>query len=225
MAARILLVAGCPAGIERLLPLFATHDARVESACDGKSGVEKASQGDFELIVVDDLLFVCAELRLKGIDTSLLMLTEERVLGLRLGADDCVPRTCDSNELVARAEALLRRVPGSRLRPLRMLRFGDVEVNFGMAEVRKRGGLVSLTAKEFQLLQYLVEHRQKVLSRQEILQHVWEYDPSVSSRTIDVHIGWLRHKLEENPQEPKYIKTIRGRGYRFDGPPTRSTSL
>ena len=182
------------------------------------------SSGDFDLIVLDDLP-ICDELRRKGVDTSILMLTEERVRGLRLGADDCVSRSCDPNELMARVEALLRRAPRLRWNPVTTLRFGDVEIDFGIAEARKRGRPVSLTSKELRLLQYLVEHRERVVSRNEILKHVWEYDAAVSSRTIDVHVGWLRQKLEDNPQQPRHIKTIRGRGYRFDSDYSRLLTL
>jgi two-component system, OmpR family, alkaline phosphatase synthesis response regulator PhoP len=88
-------------------------------------------------------------------------------------------------------------------------------VDFERAEVRKRGANVNLSAKELQLLRYLVNHRGKIIPREELLRQVWEYSPEVSSRTVDVHIAWLRQKLEDRPQSPKYISTLRGRGYRF----------
>jgi two-component system alkaline phosphatase synthesis response regulator PhoP len=94
-------------------------------------------------------------------------------------------------------------------------KFGDVEVDFERAEVRKSGQQVSLASKELNLLRYLVDHRGRVVPREELLQNVWEYAGDVSSRTIDVHVAWLRQKLEDNPQSPKHIHTIRGMGYRF----------
>jgi DNA-binding response OmpR family regulator len=144
------------------------------------------------------------------------MLSSRTVTALRLGADDCVPRSCDPNELMARVEAILRRVPKASRGPARTIRFGDVFIDFALPEVRKNDRLVNLSDKELRLLQYLVQHRNKVVSRKELLSEVWGYDASVSSRTIDVHVGWLRQKLEDNPQRPKHIKTIRGSGYRFD---------
>ena len=225
--ARILLAESDPQFRQTVLALLAGENFTLDLASDGLSAFEKASAGDFDLIVLDAALtfkngfLVCDELRRKGIDTSILMLTaksriEDRVTALRLGADDCVSRNCDWNELLARVEALLRRVPKTRPNPIATLRFGDVEIDFGISEVHKAGSRINLAAKELRLLQYLVDHRERVVSRQEILRKVWEYDSAVTSRTIDVHIGWLRQKLEDNPQNPKYIKTIRGRGYRFD---------
>jgi two-component system alkaline phosphatase synthesis response regulator PhoP len=215
MNARILLVVAEAELVERLSGMLAAEGFAFESGTE-----TEASTGDFDLIVLDAFA-VCDDLRRKGIDTSILMMTarsraEDRVTGLRLGADDCVWRFCDSNELLARIEALLRRVPRARKFPVKTLRFGDVEIDFGIAEARKRGSPVSMTSKELRLLQYLADHRERVVSRKEILRYVWEYDSAVSSRTIDVHVGWLRQKLEDNPQQPRYIKTIRGRGYRFD---------
>ncbi len=178
--------------------------------------MSKAYTGDFDLIILNGIPAASGELRRKGVDTSVLMLTDDRVAGLRLGADDCVSASCDSNELLARVEALLRRVPRARRSTVITLRFGNVEIDFRTCQARKNGYPLSMTSKECRLLQYLVDHRERVVSRQEILKNVWEYDAAVSSRTVDVHIGWLRQKLEDNPQQPKYIKTIRGRGYRFD---------
>lgn len=211
MRAQILLI---DAGY--LSPLLAADQYQVELAMDGRSGFAKATAHTFDLIVLNNLPAVCVSLRRRGIDTSILMLTEERVAGLRRGADDCVSRSCDSNELLARIEALLRRVPKVRCTGVPNLRMGDVEIDFRIHEVLKRGSPLNMTSKELGLLQYLVDHRNRVVSREEILKNVWEYDARLSSRTVDVHIGWLRQKLEENPQQPRYIKTIRGRGYRFD---------
>ena len=101
------------------------------------------------------------------------------------------------------------------LTPVLRFQFGTVQVDFDKAEVLKNNVPVSLAGKELQLLRYLIDHRDKVLSRDELLQEVWEYQPDVSTRTVDVHIAWLRQKLENNPQFPKHILTIRGSGYRF----------
>ena len=219
--ARILLILAEKELAGKLSHLLAVEGVEVSS------GAEHAML-DYDLIVMDSLS-LCDRLRRKGIDTSILILTDDltgaRVAGLRLGADDCVSRNCDPNELLARIEALLRRVLRVRKTPITTLRFGDVEIDFAIAEARRHGHTISMASKELRLLQYLIDHRDRVVSRQEILGHVWEYDSAVSSRTIDVHIGWLRQKLEDDPQRPKYIKTIRGRGYRFDLELPRLTSV
>jgi two-component system alkaline phosphatase synthesis response regulator PhoP len=210
VTSRILLIVADKELADRLSRSLSGEGVQVESGME-----ERGLSGEFDLIIMD-AFNVCDGLRRKGIDTSILMLAEARVAALRLGADDCVARSCDQNELQARVEALLRRVPRAKRAAVTILRFGDVEIDFAIAEARKRGQPVSMTSKELRLLQYLVGHRERIVSRKEILRHVWEYDSAVTSRTVDVHIGWLRQKLEDNPQQPRYIKTIRGRGYRFD---------
>jgi two-component system alkaline phosphatase synthesis response regulator PhoP len=112
-------------------------------------------------------------------------------------------------------EALLRRIKKEKLPPVARFRFGNVDVNFEQGDVRKDGVEISLAGKELELLRYLIDHRGKVVSRDELLEAVWEYQPGVSSRTIDVHVAWLRQKLEDNPQTPRHIQTVRGVGYRF----------
>ena len=219
---RILIVASDRDLVDRLSDLLAEGNFEVAVADDVVSGLARAITSNCDLIIIaavspagGDLAF-CAELRRRGIDASILMLTDQRVAGLKLGADDCVPHNCDINELLARVEALLRRVPRSRRAAGSTLRFGDVEIDFATAEARKGGHELRISVREFRLLEYLAAHRDRVVSRKEILQNVWEYDSTVTSRTVDVHIGWLRQKLEDKPQQPKYIKTIRGLGYRFD---------
>lgn len=236
MRTRILVVENDKELLQFLSALLMAEGVEAELAGDGETGIARACSGEFDLIILGTALphrsgfSVCRELRQTGVDTSILMLSartrvEERVMALRLGADDCVPRSCDPNELMARVEALLRRVPRAIRGPLRIARFGDVEIDFTVAEVRKSGRTVRLSDKELRLLKYLVEHREKVVSRKELLSNVWEYDSAVSSRTIDVHVGWLRQKLEDNPQRPRYIKTIRCRGYRFDRDEPALTSV
>jgi two-component system alkaline phosphatase synthesis response regulator PhoP len=229
MKSRLLLIEDEPGLVLTISDFLAAEDYEVESAVDGVAGLTAAATGQFALIILDVMLpkktgfDVCRELRQKGIDTPILMLTAktqivDRVVGLKLGADDYLTKPFDPAELLARVEALIRRAHKENRPGVRNFQFSDVEVDFERSEVRRAGEPVSLAGKELQLLQYLVNHRDRVVPRDEILQKVWEYDSDVSSRTIDVHIAWLRQKLD-NPQKPKHIQTVRGKGYRFTLPP------
>jgi two-component system alkaline phosphatase synthesis response regulator PhoP len=221
----ILLIEDEPGLVMTITDLLAADGHRVESVSDGDAGLAKATKEKFALIILDVMLpkktgfEVCRHLRQAGIDTAILMLTAktqvvDRVVGLKLGADDYLTKPFDPAELLARVEALLRRVNKENRVNVRSFHFGDVEIDFERAEVRKAGHPLALAAKELQLLRYLVNHRDRVVPREEILQKVWEYDSEISSRTIDVHVAWLRQKLD-NPQNPQFIQTVRGKGYRF----------
>ena len=226
MSLRILLIEDEPGLVITVSDLLAAEGYEVESAGDGDAGLVKALTGHFDLAILDVMLpkktgfEVCRELRQRGIDTAILMLTArtqvvDRVVGLRLGADDYLSKPFDPAELLARVEALLRRVQKENRIPVRSFDFGDIRIDFERAEVLKSGTPVNLATKELQLLRYLIDNRERSVSREEILQKVWEYSTEVSSRTINVHVAWLRQKIEENPQRPRHIQTIRGKGYRF----------
>jgi two-component system alkaline phosphatase synthesis response regulator PhoP len=226
MSLRILLVEDEPGVVLTLTDLLAAEGYEVESASDGRTGLERALSGTFDLIILDVMLpeknglEVCRELRQRGKDTLILMLTAktqliDRVVGLKLGADDYLTKPFEPPELLARIEALLRRVRKGELAPVVRYEFGSVEVDFEKGETRRNGEAVNLAGKELELLQYLVTHRGRVVSRDELLEGVWNYQPGVSSRTVDVHVAWLRQKLEDNPQSPVHIHTMRGVGYRF----------
>ncbi|MFN0278251.1 MAG: response regulator transcription factor [Pyrinomonadaceae bacterium] len=199
----------------------------VTSANDGKKGFDSAVSGGFDLIILDVMLpkkngyDVARDLRQKGIDTPILMLTAkgetiDKVLGLKLGADDYLTKPFEMIELLARVEAMLRRSPhqtnGSTAEAFR---FGSVTIDFKRAEVTRNSDTVELSAMEFKLLQFLIENRGTVHSRDALLDAVWGYDAMPTTRTVDVHIAWLRQKLEENPRHPFYIQTVHGMGYKF----------
>ena len=168
-------------------------------------------------------LDVCRDLRQQKITTPILMLTArgetiDKVLGLKLGADDYLTKPFEVLELLARVEALLRRsLSVSEINQTESYTFGKVSVDFRRAEVRLDGEQIELSALEFKLLQHLIERRGMVLSRDELLDEVWGYDATPTTRTVDVHIAWLRQKLEENPKYPQFILTVHGLGYKFAG--------
>lgn len=226
MNSRILLIEDEPGLVLTLSDLLAAEGYDIDTAADGNTGVDKALNSKYELIILDVMLpgksgfDVCKEIRQHGIDTAVMMLTArtqviDRVVGLKIGADDYLTKPFDPSELVARVEALMRRVHKTNTSPVVRFEFGNVQVDFERGEVIKDGSHLSLAGKELQLLRYLVDHRGQVLSRDELLKNVWEYQPSVSSRTVDVHVAWLRQKLEDNPQMPRHFHTVRGVGYRF----------
>ena len=226
MNSRILLIEDEPGLALTLSDLLSSSGYEVDTAGDGISGLAKAKGNPYHLILLDVMLpgrsgiEVCRELRQSGSDVAILMLTArsqivDRVVGLRTGADDYLTKPFDPSELLARVEALLRRV--HKENPIAVVRFefGTVQVDFEKTEILRNGKQVSLAGKEVQLLRYLIEHRDRVLSRDQILSDVWEYQPNITTRTVDVHVSWLRQKLEENAQFPKHILTVRGVGYRF----------
>ena len=226
MSARILLVEDEPGLSLTLSDLLSNEGYEVEAAMDGVTGLDRASSGGFDLLVLDLMLprmnglEVCRELRRRGKDVAILMLTAksqltDRVVGLKLGADDYLTKPFEPPELLARIEALLRRTKKEKLTPLASFEFDDISIDFDRNQVTRAGVPVAMAAKEIELLRYLIERRGKVVSREELLEGVWEYQPGVSSRTIDVHVAWLRQKLEENAQSPRHIHTVRGVGYRF----------
>lgn len=226
MSSRILLVEDEPGLVLTLSDLLASEGYDVDTATDGLKGLAKATSENYDLILLDVMLpgksgfDVCREIRQQGRDVAIIMLTAktqviDRVVGLKLGADDYLPKPFDPAELLARIEAMLRRVTKDKLTPVLKYEFANILVDFDKAEVLKEGKQISLAGRELQLLRYLVDHRGKVVSREELLKNVWEYQPDVSTRTVDVHIAWIRQKLEDNPQYPKHILTVRGSGYRF----------
>jgi len=200
----------------------------VETASDGEVGLASAATGAYDLIVLDVMLprvngfDVCRQVRQRGVATPILMLTArgqvvDKVVGLKLGADDYLTKPFETIELMARLEALLRRRPAGPSPGGDTYRFGDVVVDVRRAEVTRGGRQVDLSAREFKLLRHFIEHRGATLSRDELLAEVWGYDEMPLTRTVDVHVAGLRQKLEANPKLPEYILTVHGLGYKFAG--------
>ncbi len=197
----------------------------VSGATDGAQGLALANEGGYDLIILDIMLptmdgfEICKRLRQAGDTTPILMLTAksqevDKVLGLELGADDYVTKPFSPRELAARVKALLRR-PKQADPAIERFSFDDVVVDFKTYEATRDGEPVSLTAREFALLRYLIQHRDEVVSRDTIVNDVWGDDADVFPRTVDTHIVHLRKKLEDDPARPKHIINVRSVGYRF----------
>ena len=200
----------------------------VESATDGESGFRMARDGSFDMIILDVMLpkkdgtIVCRDLRAARVTTPILMLTArsqvvERVVGLKMGADDYLPKPFEMIELLARIEALLRRAgPGTFIETAESYSFGKFVVDFKRQELRTGDRTIALSTQEYRLLEYLISHRGEVLDRNMLLDAVWGYDAVPTTRTVDVHVALLRQKLSDN-EHRRIIVTVHGRGYRFDG--------
>jgi two-component system alkaline phosphatase synthesis response regulator PhoP len=199
---------------------------QVTIARDGLEGFERASTTPFDLIILDIMLpgksglDICRDLRQRSCSTPILMLTAkgqtvDKVVGLKVGADDYLTKPFEMAELLARIEALLRRAGQAPPKLGDAVQFGAVRVDFRRTEVTKAGHPVPLSAKEWQLLRYFLEHRGETLSRERLLKEVWGYGAMPSTRTVDVHVAWLRQKLEDDPRKPQWILTVVGLGYKF----------
>ncbi len=227
MASRILIVEDEPGILLVITDLLRAESHAVETAAQGREGLRRATEEKFDLLILDVMLpglngfEICHTVRERGFDGAILMLTakgqiRDRVHGLQTGADDYLVKPFNSDELVARVNALLRRVHKENLTPVMKFEFGNVTADFSQMEFFKNGEPVSLAAKEAELLRLLINLRGQILTREQILKHVWREQPFITERTVDVHIAWLRQKLEDTPEAPKHILTIRGEGYRFN---------
>jgi two-component system alkaline phosphatase synthesis response regulator PhoP len=225
---RILLVEDEPGLVLTLTDRLEAEGYYVDAVSDGDDALTKATEESFDLVILDVMLpgkngfDVCRALRQNGIEVPVLFLTArgevtDKVVGLKLGGDDYLTKPFDMLELTARVDALLRRAATTSDAAPERFRFGDVEVDFRRAEVTRRGEPVELSALEFKLLRYFIEHRGATLSRDELLNRVWGYEAMPYSRTVDVHVSGLRHKLEENPSRPQYVVTVHRLGYKFTG--------
>lgn len=207
----------------------------LETVGDGRSALEAARRLKPDLIVLDIMLpemdgFEVARTLRKEMTTAILMLTArddeiDRVVGLEVGADDYLTKPFSMRELIARVKAQLRRARllreemGKSIEPAahETLTFDNLIINLTRREVILNDKPIPLKPKEYELLLFLAEHRRQMLSREFILERVWGWDYIGDSRTVDVHVRWLRQKIEENSSEPKRIVTVRGGGYRFEG--------
>jgi DNA-binding response OmpR family regulator len=189
----------------------------------------RATAEPWDVILLDVMLpgasgfDVCRDLRQQGVTTPVIMLTArgqvvDRVLGLKLGADDYLTKPFEMIELTARIEVQLRRIAAAaNASNATRYQFGDVTVDYRKTEVKKGGEVVDMSAREFLLLKYFTEHREATLTRDELLNEVWGYHSMPSTRTVDVHVAWLRQKIEDSPRHPQYIVTVHGLGYKFVG--------
>jgi two-component system alkaline phosphatase synthesis response regulator PhoP len=198
----------------------------VECAVDGEKGYQQAVRNSYDILLLDVMLpkksgfDLCRDLRGAGVNIPILMLTArdqvvDKVVGLRMGADDYLTKPFEPAELIARIEALLRRSRNPAGDALRQ--YGALRIDLRGTIVTRDGKPVSLSAREYRLLEYFVTHCGVTLSRDELLREVWGYSTEVFSRTIDVHVGSLRQKIEPDPKKPQLILTVPGLGYKFMG--------
>jgi DNA-binding response OmpR family regulator len=227
VAERILVVEDDTSIVEGLRTAFAAEGFEVEAATDGRRGFERAKSGEHALLVLDVMLpgmsglEILKRLRDEGRTLPVLLLTArgeepDRVLGLELGADDYITKPFSVRELVARIRTVLRRSGALRGAGGAVFHFGDVEVDFKRRRATRAGTDLELSAREFRILAYFIEHQGEMLSREQLLNAVWGYDVFPTTRTVDNHIARLRKKIEDEPDNPRYIKTQRGAGYVFE---------
>ena len=223
--ARILIVEDEPNMVAGLRDNFEFEGYQVITAADGIAGLERALSEAPDLVILDVMmprmsgLDVCKQLKSKRPSIPIIMLTArgqeiDKVVGLELGADDYVTKPFSIRELLARVKAVLRRartVPQEQER----VSFGDVEVNLRSCQVARGGKPLDFSSKEFELLKYFLCHQGETLSRDRLLEEVWGYDRFPTTRTVDAHIVHLRQKIEPKPEEPRFILTVHGTGYKF----------
>ena len=202
-----------------------SHGYEVETVRDGETATRRGREAGWDLILLDLMLprkdgyEVCQQLRQAGVRTPIIMLTArtheaEKIMGLDLGADDFVTKPFSPRELRSRINAVLRRTADQSAG---VYRFGDCEVDFDRGEVRRSGTRADVTALEFRLLSAFIRRRGRVLSRQQLIDAAWGHDTAITDRVVDTHVLNLRKKVEPDPARPRFLASVRGMGYRFDG--------
>jgi two-component system alkaline phosphatase synthesis response regulator PhoP len=225
--AKILIVEDQKDMVTGLVFNLEAQGHEVSAAYDGEAALASAEKEKPDLIILDIMLpkkdgfEVCRELRRNGHDVPILMLTARReeadkVLGLEIGADDYLTKPFGLSEFLARVKALLRRRPGKDVQ-LETCRFGTVEIDFKNYQATRDGAPVDLTQREYEMMKLFVRNRDKVISRNMFLNEIWGYDRFPTTRTVDAHIAGLRQKLETDPENPRFIVTVHGLGYKFIG--------
>lgn len=225
---RILVIEDEEPLAEALKYTLGKEGYEVDAAGDGALGLEKFERSGADLLILDlmlptvDGLEVCRRIRARS-NVPILMLTAkdsdiDEVLGLELGADDYVTKPFNMRNLIARIKAIFRRVEGEERAAASTLRWGGIEMHLERHEVTLDGGAVYLTPTEYRALELFMRHPRKALTRGQLVNHVWEDGFYGSPKTLDVHIRHLREKIEDDPGEPCYIKTVRGVGYKLDRP-------
>ncbi|SDW69520.1 two-component system, OmpR family, alkaline phosphatase synthesis response regulator PhoP [Marinococcus luteus] len=233
MATRLLVVDDEESIVTLLKYNLEQSGYTVDTAFDGVEALRKAQEVKYDLIVLDlmipeiDGLEVCRKIRTEKIQVPILMLTAkdeefDKVLGLELGADDYMTKPFSPRELVARVKAIMRRVDYSgqetETEKIESKTIGHLTVYPENYEAYVKEEALELTPKEFELLVYLINHKGRVLTRDQLLNAVWNYEFVGDTRIVDVHISHLREKIEPNTKKPVYIKTVRGLGYKFEEP-------
>jgi DNA-binding response OmpR family regulator len=224
---KILVVDDEPTLVATLKYNLEHEGYRVITAADGESGLSTARAKRPDLILLDLLLpvmdgfEVCRILR-RETTIPILMLTAktdeiDKVVGLELGADDYVTKPFSMRELLARVRALLRRAEALPSTEMEVLLAGDLQVDLRRMEASRRGKALALKPKELDLLAYFLRNRGRAFTRDQLLNQIWGYDFAGDTRTVDVHIRWLRQKIEDVPAKPSRLITVRGVGYRFEG--------
>src|SRR5687768_11154731 len=221
---RILVVEDDPAMSVALRDGFEFEKHDVTMAGDGEEGLRLAMRGDFDVLILDVMLpkksglDICSEIRKNGLTTPVIMLTArgqeiDKIVGLKLGADDYVTKPFSFMELLARVDAVMRRA--RREIPADEVTIGDVRREFKTYHATRSDHQLDLTPREFRILRYFLDHTHEVVSRQALLNHVWGYDSSAFTPTVDTHMARLRQKNEPVPSEPRHIITIHRVGYKF----------
>jgi DNA-binding response OmpR family regulator len=224
---KILIVEDEPNMVAGLRDNFEFEGYQVITAPDGVAGLERALSESADLVILDVMmprmsgLDVCKQLKAKRPGLPIIMLTArgqevDKVVGLELGADDYVTKPFSIRELLARVKAVLRRAQGLPKNSVEFA-FGEVEVNLKSCQVSRKGKALEFSSKEFDLLKFFLNHPGETLSRDRLLEEVWGYDRFPTTRTVDAHIVRLRQKVEPKPDEPRFILTVHGTGYKFVG--------